>query len=79
LSPLNAERATTMKNSSTAIFVMTITVFVRALWRTPETSSAAAAMTRSRDGTFTSPPSPGGSETASLSVIPKSESSSSVK
>ena len=68
-----------MKNRSTTIFVMTMTVFVRALWRTPEIKSAAAASTSSRDGTFTWPPSPGGREIASLSVTPKSELNSSVR
>ena len=58
---------------------MTMTVLERADWRIPEISSAATASTRKKAGMFTSPPSPGGSVIDSLSVTPKSESSSSTK
>ncbi len=56
-----------------------MTVFERADWRTPAISTPAALSTSRADGTFTSPPSPGGSEIESLRVMPKSESSSSVR
>ena len=78
-SPLKAENATTMKKSSTASFVITMTVFERADSRMPAISTPATASTSSADGTFTSPPSPGGSEIDSLRLMPKSESSSSVR
>jgi hypothetical protein len=78
-SPLKAVRATTMKNSNTVIFVITMTVFERADWRTPAISTPAIASTRKAAGRFASPPSPGGSAIDSGMVMPKSESSSSVR
>ena len=65
-SPLNAVKATTMKNASTTSLAMTMTVLERADWRIPEISSAATASTRKKAGMFTSPPSPGGSVIDSL-------------
>ena len=56
-----------------------MTVFERADSRMPAISTPATARTRKAAGTFTSPPSPGGSVIDSLSVTPKSESSSSVR
>lgn len=68
-----------MKNSSTRILPTTMTVLARADWRTPAISTPAIASTSINAGTFTSPPSPGGSVIESERVTPKTESSSSTK
>lgn len=60
-----------MKNSSTRILPTTMTVLA--------ISTPAIASTSINAGTFTSPPSPGGSVIESERVTPKTESSSSTK
>ena len=78
-SPLKAVNATAMKNSSTPIFVMTITVLVRALSLIPAMSSAATPRTRKTAGRFTLPPSPGGSAIDAGREMPNRDSSSSLR
>ena len=52
-----------------------MTVLARALSRTPTTSSAVTARTRTTAGRLIVPPSPGGCAIASGSEIPNTESS----
>ena len=59
--------------------VITMTVLVRALSLIPAIRSAATPATSTTAGTFTLPPSPGGSAIEAGSVMPKSESSSSFR
>ncbi len=61
------------------ILMNTITVFARALSRKPTIRSAATASTTKAAGRFTTPPSPGGWEIESGSVMPNAESSSSLR
>src|SRR3954451_15580017 len=79
LSELNAVNASTMNRIRIDVLTSTMIVLVRALLRTPEISSAATASTRKTAGRLTVPPSPGGCESASGSVMPNAESSSSLR
>src|SRR4051794_13542662 len=79
LSLLKAVTPTTMKIASTTSLMATITVFTRALWRTPAISSMVIASTTKTAGTLTSPPSPGGFAIAEGSDVLNAESSSSLK
>ena len=78
-SAVKAVTPTAMKKASTVSLMITITLLLRALSRTPKIRSAVTASTSTAAGTFTFPPSPGGSAMASERVIPNRLSRSSVK
>jgi hypothetical protein len=73
-SPVKAVMPTTTKKASTRILKITIAVFVRALWRTPRSSSVITATTSTTAGRLTTPPSPGGWAIEFGRATPKTES-----